>query len=53
MRKEDRIRQQAGNQPKSTAEKPQPRPSEQIKGGGSAEKADKPPRRPGVMPIPD
>lgn len=53
MRKEDRIRQQAQHSPEQEPEKPQARPTEQIKGQQRKDQGEQQPRRPGVMPIPD
>jgi hypothetical protein len=54
MRKEDRIRQQQ-NQPSSEhdREMPEPRPSERITGRASGEQEQRPPKKPGALPIPD
>ena len=54
MRKEDRIRQQQSqNEPEQARDKPQPQPKEQVKGGGSADQPNRPPRQPGRLPLPD
>ncbi len=53
MRKEDRIRQQAQTPPAKPDDKTQrPRP-EEVKGQASGERQDRPPRKPGALPIPD
>ena len=53
MRKEDRIRQQVENeparQPNKQPDKTQP-PKEQLKG---QQQSERPPRKPGALPIPD
>jgi len=50
MRKEDRVRQQAENEGAKGPDKPQPQPGEQVK---SQAQPEQPPRKPGVLPIPD
>jgi len=50
MRKEDRVRQQAEHEGAKRPDTPQPRPDEQVKGQPQPEQ---PPRKPGVLPIPD
>ena len=53
MRKQDRIRQQQGeNPPKQEPETQQPRPGEQVKGSAS-EQPNRPPRQSGKLPLPD
>jgi len=49
MRKEDRIRQQSENEPAKQPDKTQP-PKEQLKG---QQQSERPPRKPGALPIPD
>lgn len=54
MRKEDRIRQQQSqDKPEQARDKPQPQPKEQVKGGGSVDQPNRPPRQPGTLPLPD
>jgi hypothetical protein len=54
MRKEDRIRQQQGQNPsEQQPDKPEPRPSDQTKASASADQPNKPPRQPGQLPLPD
>jgi len=53
MRKEDRIRQQRGEPLPQESANPQPRqPDENVKGSGSGE-ANRPPREPGKLPLPE
>lgn len=54
MRKEDRIRQQQGQNPsEQDREMPQPRPGERITGRGTEEQEQRPPQKPGARPLPD
>jgi hypothetical protein len=55
MRKQDRIRQQQNQNPSEQQPEPKPltRPSEQVKGGASADQPTRPPRQPGKLPLPD
>ena len=54
MRKQDRIRQQQDQNPsEQQPDRPQPPPSEEIKGSGSADQPKRPPRESGKLPLPD
>jgi hypothetical protein len=54
MRKQDRIRQQQSQNPSERQpEKPQPRPTDQVKSGASSDQPNKPPRESGKLPLPD
>jgi hypothetical protein len=52
MRKEDRIRQQQNQDPsQQQPDRPEPRPTERVKGGGSGDDQYRPPQR--IVPLPD
>ncbi len=54
MRKEDRLRQQQGQEhPDQRPEQSQRRPDEQVKGSVSTDKTNRPPRQPGRLPLPE
>lgn len=54
MRKEDRVRQQAAeNASQQKPEKPERRPTEEVKGQAGGDHPSGKPPQPGVLPIPD
>lgn len=53
MRKEDRIRQQAQDAPQQKPDKPERRPTEEVKGQAGGDRPSGEPHKPGVLPIPD
>jgi hypothetical protein len=55
MRKEDRVKAQQGQPQQHTdVKRPTDRDDrEQVRGGGSIDQPQKPPRQPGRMPLPD